>query len=103
MPKVTHCSLKPRDTLQRTSCSFQSTLREKEWIDQERRVALRWASRRRAHPQATEGRGEAGRGRREQRLEEVWRFGMLWDIHTLLGYNLDRAGQKIHYRRIFCH
>lgn len=24
-------------------------------------------------------------------------------IHTLLGYNLDRAGQKKHYRRIFCH
>lgn len=65
MPKVTHCSLKPLDTIRRTSCLFQSTLREKEWIHQERRVALRWASQRRAHPQATEGRGKAGKGRRE--------------------------------------
>lgn len=27
MPKVTHCSLKPQDAIQRTSCSFQLTLR----------------------------------------------------------------------------
>jgi len=57
-------------------------------------------SQRRVHPQ------KRGMRKQRERGSTGWRriqSSACCRIHTLLGYNLDRAGQKIHYRRIFCH
>lgn len=72
--KVTHCSFKPPETIQPNVCSWSWPQRW-EWIHQEQRLALCTPV---GGEHAHRHRGmRKERRKREHRLEEVWRFGML--------------------------